>query len=190
MAASAGSRRGRLIKGALRVGRKGIKAGTNIADMTVDLGKRAPPHAPTSREAPRGHGQAPRRHHAHGSEYVTERRRARSAAQRVQQQGEEGVPQGPRQRSSQAALKKAVTPDEIKDLKDGVKPGAFQVHHKIPLDDGGTNSFDNLVLIKNDPYHMAITNEQIALTRGMKEGERKTIQWPVPEGFVYAPKPE
>ena len=35
----------------------------------------------------------------------------------------------------------------------GLVPDGWQVHHKIPLDQGGTNDVENLVLIKNDPYH-------------------------------------
>ncbi|MFZ0155775.1 HNH endonuclease [Pseudomonas sp. Hg3Tf] len=34
----------------------------------------------------------------------------------------------------------------------------WQVHHVKPLDDGGTNAFDNLTMIKNDPCHTAINN--------------------------------
>ena len=47
---------------------------------------------------------------------------------------------------------------DILKLQDGKVPTGYQVHHKLPLDDGGTNSYDNLVLIKNDPYHKVITN--------------------------------
>jgi hypothetical protein len=46
-------------------------------------------------------------------------------------------------------LKKAgLTDDEIKLIENGKVPQGYQVHHKKPLDDGGDNSFDNLVLIK------------------------------------------
>lgn len=47
---------------------------------------------------------------------------------------------------------------DILKLQNGRVPDGWQVHHKIPLDGGGTNSFDNLVLIKNEPYHKVITN--------------------------------
>jgi len=62
---------------------------------------------------------------------------------------------------------------------------AWQVHHKLPLDDGGDNSFDNLMLIKNDPYHQAITNLQNSVTNGMQAGDTLKLQWPVYKGFVY-----
>ncbi|HEX8657984.1 MAG TPA: type VI secretion system tube protein TssD [Hymenobacter sp.] len=61
----------------------------------------------------------------------------------------------------------------------------WQVHHKLPLDDGGDNSFDNLLLIKNDPYHKAITNLQNAATRGMQPGETRVLLWPVCLGSIY-----
>ena len=47
--------------------------------------------------------------------------------------------------------------DDIARMKDGLNPKGWQVHHNLPLDDGGTNDFTNLVLIKNDPYHKAVT---------------------------------
>jgi hypothetical protein len=66
-----------------------------------------------------------------------------------------------------------------------LSPDGYQVHHKLPLDDGGTNDFDNLVLIKNDPYHKALTNAQKALTRDMKPGQTIEVDFPAPEGFMY-----
>jgi hypothetical protein len=78
-----------------------------------------------------------------------------------------------------------ITDDQLKLLKDGKVPDGYQVHHKKPIDDGGDNSFDNLVLIKNDPYHKSLTNLQNDLTRGMKSGDSKVIEWPVVDGFIY-----
>ena len=83
-------------------------------------------------------------------------------------------------------LKKAGISDaEIADMKDGAVPDKYQVHHKLPIDDGGTNSSDNLILIKKDPYHKAITNKQKELTKGMEPGDTKTVDWPDPRGFIY-----
>ena len=46
-------------------------------------------------------------------------------------------------------LKKAgLTDKDIARMKDGLNPKGYQVHHKLPLDDGGTNDMDNLILIK------------------------------------------
>jgi hypothetical protein len=75
-----------------------------------------------------------------------------------------------------AALKKGSSPG---------RPGEWQVHHKLPLDDGGTNAPDNLVLIKNDPFHQAITNAQRQRTAGLSPGEGRVINWPIPQGSVY-----
>ncbi|MBG9768165.1 T7SS effector LXG polymorphic toxin [Bacillus vallismortis] len=83
-------------------------------------------------------------------------------------------------------LKKAgLTDKDIARMKDGLNPKGYQVHHKLPLDDGGTNDMDNLILIKNDPYHKAITNEQNSLTKGLTPGETKKINWPIPNGEIY-----
>jgi hypothetical protein len=85
-----------------------------------------------------------------------------------------------------ASLKRAGLSDaQIKKLQSGKVPKGFQVHHKLPLDDGGDNSFGNLVLIKNHPYHKAITNEQFSLTKGLKPGKSKSFDWVIPPGIVY-----
>ncbi len=67
-------------------------------------------------------------------------------------------------------------------------PRVWEVHHKLPLDDGGTNAPDNLVLTRIDPYHRVITNEQKTLTGSLTHGKTSQVQgWPVPDGFVYPP---
>ncbi len=75
---------------------------------------------------------------------------------------------------------------DIARMKDGLNPKGWQVHHNLPLDDGGTNNFTNLVLIKNDSYHKAVTNEQNSLTRGLVP---KQSNWPMFEGDVYPKTP-
>lgn len=83
-------------------------------------------------------------------------------------------------------LKKAgMGEDELKMIKDGKVPDGYQVHHKKPLDDSGDNSFDNLILMKNDPYHKSLTNLQNGLTKGMAAGDTKIIEWPIHDGFIY-----
>ena len=57
------------------------------------------------------------------------------------------------------------TDAEVARMQAGKLPNEdWQVHHVKPLDDGGTNSYDNLVLIKNEPYHKVLTNAQRTLT--------------------------
>ena len=74
-------------------------------------------------------------------------------------------------------------------IQQGKVPQGWQVHHKKPLDDGGDNNFNNLVLIKNDPYHQAITNAQKRLVGDLKPGEARTVDFPIPEGSIYPPAP-
>lgn len=74
---------------------------------------------------------------------------------------------------------------DILKIKDGKVPNGWQVHHKLPLDDGETNDFENLVLIKNEPYHKVLTNYQNSLVKNLKPGESVTIKWPIPNGKIY-----
>ncbi len=68
-------------------------------------------------------------------------------------------------------------------------PDVWQVHHKLPLDDGGTNAPDNLVLMRNEPYHKVITNAQDTMTGNLSPGETAQLpNWPVPDGSVYPPQ--
>jgi len=85
-----------------------------------------------------------------------------------------------------AQLRKAGLNDaQIAKVADGKVPEGWEVHHKLPLDDGGTNAAENLVLIKKDPHHYTISNAQRAATKGMQEGDTRTIEWPIPQGSIY-----
>jgi hypothetical protein len=76
---------------------------------------------------------------------------------------------------------------EIMEL--GQVPDGWQVHHKLPLDDGGDNSFDNLLLIKNSPYHSVVTGYQKTNTGKLKPGQSKQLKWPTYNlGIVYPAK--
>ena len=87
-----------------------------------------------------------------------------------------------------AALRRAGLDDaQIARLAEGKIPQGWQVHHKLPLDDGGTNAFSNLVLIKNDPYHIGITNAQRTLVGDLTVGSSRQVDFPVPNGVVYPP---
>ena len=81
--------------------------------------------------------------------------------------------------------KKGFSEMEIAKIKKGKVPDNYQVHHKYSLDDGGTNDLDNLVLIKDEPYHQAITAHQNTVTNGMKAGESRTVDWPTTNESVY-----
>lgn len=80
-----------------------------------------------------------------------------------------------------------LTNGDIALIRDGRVPQGWQVHHKIPIDAGGSNEFSNLVLIRNDPNHLTITNYQNALIRGMSPGETRVFEYPIVSGFVYPP---
>ncbi|SFC77171.1 hypothetical protein SAMN04488168_10991 [Bacillus sp. 491mf] len=89
-----------------------------------------------------------------------------------------------------AELKNAGISDaDIELMKIGKPPIGWQVHHNLPLDDGGTNDFENLTLIQNHPYHKAITNTQRTLTKGLQPGDSVDISWPIPKHNIY-PKGE
>jgi len=91
---------------------------------------------------------------------------------------------------NEAELRKAgLTGADIALLKKGKMPESieYQVHHKIPLDAGGTNDPSNLILMKHEPFHKTITSYQNSLIRGMKEGESRKFDYPIPEGIVYPP---
>jgi len=89
-----------------------------------------------------------------------------------------------------AQLKAAGLNDaDIEDMKAREVPAGYQVHHKLPLDDGGTNDPSNFVIIKNDPYHIAITALHNSQCRGIPVGTTKVLDWPVPDGIIYPPTP-
>lgn len=74
--------------------------------------------------------------------------------------------------------------------KDGRPPRGYQVHHRIPLDDGGTNSRDNFILIRDDVEHRALHgyyNPAELRIRLLAYGEKTNIALPVPpkDTLVY-----
>lgn len=84
-------------------------------------------------------------------------------------------------------LKKAgLTDEDLKLMEQGTSPRGWEAHHKIPLDDGGTNASSNLTLLRKEPDHKVFTNAQRELVGNLKPGESKTVDFPVPEGFVYS----
>ena len=74
--------------------------------------------------------------------------------------------------------------------KEGKVPRGYQVHHRIPLDDGGTNSRDNFILIRNDVEHRALHgyyNPAELRIRLLAYGEKADVALPVPpkDTLVY-----
>ena len=70
---------------------------------------------------------------------------------------------------------------DIAEMAKGNAPESYQVHHTLPLDDGGTNATSNLMLIRKDPDHILITNYQNERTRGMSAGQTRQLEWPMPD---------
>lgn len=70
-------------------------------------------------------------------------------------------------------------------MSKGGVPKLYRVHHKLPLDDGGDNSISNLMLIEDDPWHLAITNLQNVNTVGLQPGQTITLKWPMYNGDIY-----
>ena len=83
------------------------------------------------------------------------------------------------------------TAEEIRIFKAGGNaPEGFAVHHRIPLQGGGTNNPDNFILIKNDPDHDLITASQNAVLQRIPEGAPMNVDVPVmPPGLWTWPQP-
>lgn len=75
--------------------------------------------------------------------------------------------------------------DALLRLADGKVPAGWQVHHKIPLDDGGTNALENLVLIKSSPYHSTLSKAQAVITKDLPYHASKNVLWPAPKNVIY-----
>lgn len=91
-------------------------------------------------------------------------------------------------------LKKAGISDElINKIKSGKLPrnSGWQVHHIKPLDAGGNNEIENLVLIRNHVEHKVITNRQNELTDNLSPGDIVTFDFPAPrtESHIYPENP-
>jgi hypothetical protein len=78
---------------------------------------------------------------------------------------------------------------QIDSMAKGIQPRGYSVHHKLPLDDSGDNSFANLLLIRESPEHAALTAYQNSVMRGLRDGETRETDFPVPERdiVVYPP---
>jgi len=75
-------------------------------------------------------------------------------------------------------------------VESGKPPDGYQVHHRLPLDDGGGNSPDNFILIKDDVEHRALHgyyNPAELRIRQLAPGETATVALAVPpkDTIVY-----
>lgn len=81
-----------------------------------------------------------------------------------------------------------ITAKEIRDMREGIVPEGFAVHHIKPLDStGGTNDRDNLVLLPQKPYHDAIHAYLAPQLGSLKVSRGRTVKLPVVKGPVFVP---
>ena len=85
----------------------------------------------------------------------------------------------------EADLKAAGFTDEnIARMSAGRGVKGYSVHHVVPLDDGGTNDFNNLVLI-DDVSHGVPTSYQVSFCKSLPIGSSKTVSWPYFDQSLY-----
>lgn len=87
------------------------------------------------------------------------------------------------------------TGNEIELMKTkGRAPVGYEVHHRIPLDDGGTNEDNNLILIRNDVEHRSIHgyyNPGELQIKLLEDGEKTQVALPVPpQNAIVYPNPD
>lgn len=77
------------------------------------------------------------------------------------------------------------TERNLESLRFGKVPHGYNVHHIKPLDDGGDNRFDNLVLMRAHPEHESIHRYLDPQLKGLERGESRTVRLPLPEAGAY-----
>lgn len=82
-------------------------------------------------------------------------------------------------------LARGFTERNFESLRRGKVPHGYNVHHIKPLDDGGDNRFDNLVLMRAHPEHEAIHRYLDPQLRGLEAGQARLIRLPLPEAGAY-----
>lgn len=80
---------------------------------------------------------------------------------------------------------KGFTERNLESLRRGKVPHGYNVHHIKPLDDGGDNRFDNLVLLPARPQHEAIHRYLDPQLRGLERGEERRVRLPMIEAGAY-----
>jgi hypothetical protein len=73
--------------------------------------------------------------------------------------------------------------DIVRMVETGKAPLGYQVHHRLPLDDGGTNAYDNLILMRDDVEHRAVHgyfNPGEQRIKRMSYGEDGDVALPLP----------
>ncbi len=88
--------------------------------------------------------------------------------------------------SAHPEVKRRFNQEELTKLAMGQRPDEkWEIHHKLPLDDSGTNNFSNLMLIRRDYEHYVFNSAQKSITRKMASGEVKEVLWAAPAGLIF-----
>jgi hypothetical protein len=77
------------------------------------------------------------------------------------------------------------TERNFESLRRGKVPHGYNVHHIKPLDDGGDNRFDNLVLLRAHPTHEAIHRYLDPQLKGLEVGHSRQVDLPMPSPGAY-----
>ncbi|MDU4093057.1 MAG: HNH endonuclease signature motif containing protein [Pantoea sp.] len=113
------------------------------------------------------------------------KRRDRDELARLRRQFQKVKPKFYKALAIHPTVKKRFNADELEKMAKGMRPNnEWEIHHKIPLDDGGTNNFQNLTLIHKDA-HKIFTKAQKTITRQQSKHEVSEVLWAVPTGVVY-----
>lgn len=75
----------------------------------------------------------------------------------------------------------------LESLFKGKVPPGYNVHHIKPLDDGGDNSFDNLVLMRAHPDHEAVHRYLDPQLKGLENGQSRTVRIPMVQPGIKLP---
>ena len=82
--------------------------------------------------------------------------------------------------------KRGFTERNLESLRNGRVPHGYNVHHIKPLDDGGDNRFDNLVLMRAHPDHEAVHRYLDPQLKGLEHGQARTVRIPMVEPGIHA----
>ncbi len=83
--------------------------------------------------------------------------------------------------------KRGFTNRHINTMLKGRVPPGYNVHHIKPLDDGGDNSFGNLVLMRAHPDHEAVHRYLDPQLKGLENGQSRTVQIPMVQPGIKIP---
>jgi hypothetical protein len=84
-------------------------------------------------------------------------------------------------------LRSGLTPANLESMTQGRAPRGYQVHHIRPLDDGGTNDFGNLVLIRAHPEHEAVHRYLDPQIATLAVGQARMVRLPAVTPGFHAP---